>query len=150
MMGFHSPDSSSELGIHSNIIKFPELKRFDAQKKILLVDDDEDIRVMLRFTISKVFPHVQIVEAPSGLLASVKLAKAPYDLVISDVNMLDGDGIWLHFVMEQYHSTTPLVFFACSPEHIPAVARSRKVFAKTDANGLVNELIARWNTDETR
>lgn len=148
MMGFHGPDSSSELGTQSNIIKFPELKRSNAQKRILIVDDVEDIRIMLRLTISKVFPRIQIVEAPSGMLASVELAKASYDLVISDVNMLDGDGIWLHFFMEQYHSKTPLVFFACSPEHIPAAARSRKSFAKTDANSLVKELFAQWGDHE--
>lgn len=149
MMGFNGPDSSSESHCQTKLIKFPRLKRSRAQKRILIADDVEDIRIMLRFTISKIFPEVQITDVPSGMAASVELVKSHYDLVISDVEMPNGDGIWLHFFMEQYHSHTPLVFFACSPEHIPPVARSRKAFAKTDANGLLSELLVQWGADET-
>lgn len=148
MNGFHSPDSSPESDFQTKTIRFPRLKRSSVQKRILIVDDVEDIRIMLRFTISKIFPQVQITDVPSGMVASVELVKSHYDLVISDVDMPNGDGIWLHFFMEQYHSHTPLVFFACSPEHIPPAARSRKAFAKNDANGLLSELLAQWGADE--
>ena len=149
MMGFHSSDSSPESDLQRKSIKLPRLKRSNAQKRILIVDDVDDIRLMLRFTISKVFPQAQITEAPSGMVATVELVKSHYDLVVSDVDMPNGDGIWLHFFMEQYHSNTPLVFFACSPEQIPPAARSRKAFAKTDADGLLSELLAQWDVDET-
>lgn len=149
MMGFQSPDSSRDSDLQTTVIKYPRLKRSNAQKRILLVDDVEDIRIMLRFTISKVFPQVQITDAHSGMAASVELVKSHFDLVVSDVDMPNGDGIWLHFFMEQYHTNTPLVFFACSPEHILLAARSRKAFAKTDANGLLSELLALWGADET-
>lgn len=150
MIGFHHPDSPSERDFQPNVVKFPGFRRSETKKRLLIVDDVEDIRVMLRHTILNKFPQVQVTEASSGMTASIELKKNTYDLVISDVNMLNGDGIWLHFLMEQYHPGTPLVFFACSPERIPLSARSRKAFAKTDAQGLMNELLRHWDGHETR
>ena len=132
------------------ILNFPKFKQSIAKKQILIVDSAEDIRTMLRSKFSRVFPQAQFKDAYSGMTASVELARSTYDLVVSDVNMPNGDGVWLHFFMEQYHSNTPLVFFASSPDHIPAVARSRKAFAKTDADGLLSALLDVWGGDETR
>lgn len=146
MIGFHGPDSSPEWESQAKIVKFPQIKRSDAKKRILIVDDVEDIRLMLRFTIARTFPQAQMTEAVSGMMASIELARSSYDLVISDVNMPDGDGLWLHFFMEQFHAGTPLVFFACSPERMPPAARSRKAFAKTDLDGLLKELLAQLDT----
>lgn len=148
MIGFHGPDSSPEWESQARIVKFPRRKRSDAKKRILIVDDVEDIRLMLRLTISRIFPQVEITEAPSGMMASIELAKGTYDLVISDVNMPNGDGIWLHFFMDQFHAGTPLVFFVSCPERIPPSACSRKAFSKTDADGLLNELLLQWGGNE--
>lgn len=150
MIGFHSSDSSPERDVQPNVVKFPRFKRCEAKKRILIADDVDDIRLMLRHTIHNTFPQVQVTEASSGMMASIELKRNAYDLVISDVNMLNGDGIWLHFMMEQFHPDTPLVFFACSPEHIPPSARSRKAFAKTDSQGLMNELLHQWDAHEAK
>jgi|GEM_PF-3166837 len=148
MIGFQSPESSPDWESQTNLVKFPRRKRSNVKKRILIVDDVEDIRLMLRLKIANTFPQMQIVEAASGMMASVELAKSSFDLVISDMNMANGDGLWLHFFIEQCHADTPLVFFVCSPERIPSAVGTRKVFAKTEANGLLNELLVRWGTNE--
>lgn len=63
------------------------------RKKILLVDDEEAIRKMVRAILGE--DHYDFAESSNGLEAQVLLDKQPFDLVISDVIMPDCDGIEL-------------------------------------------------------
>lgn len=126
-----------------NVLEFPKTPHLGAEKKILIVDDVEDFRLYLRVKISNKFPGVQITESQSGIMASVELRKNNFDVVISDLRMPDGDGVWLHFFMEQYHAQVPLMFFTSSPESVPK-AVNRKIFAKEEVQNLLGELRDQW------
>jgi DNA-binding NtrC family response regulator len=63
------------------------------RKKILLVDDEEAIRKMVRAILGA--DNYDFAEASNGLEAQALLDKTAYDLVISDVIMPDCDGIEL-------------------------------------------------------
>lgn len=64
-----------------------------ALKKILLVDDEEAIRKMVRAILGN--DNYEFCEAGNGLEAQAVLEKQLFDLVISDVIMPDCDGIEL-------------------------------------------------------
>ncbi len=63
------------------------------RKKILLVDDEEAIRKMVRVVLGDELYEFE--EAGNGLDAQKFLGKQPFDLIISDVIMPDCDGIEL-------------------------------------------------------
>jgi len=66
------------------------------RKKILLVDDEEAIRKMVRVILDDDLYDIQ--DAANGLEAKALLEKQSFDLIITDVIMPDCDGIEL--VME--------------------------------------------------
>jgi DNA-binding NtrC family response regulator len=63
------------------------------QKKILLVDDEEAIRKMVRAVLGNEL--YEFGEAVNGLEAQALLGKQHFDLIITDVIMPDCDGIEL-------------------------------------------------------
>ena len=63
------------------------------RKKILLVDDEEAIRKMVRAILGN--DLYEFGEAANGLDAQVLLEKQKFDLIITDVIMPDCDGIEL-------------------------------------------------------
>ncbi len=63
------------------------------RKKILLVDDEEAIRKMVRAVLGSEL--YEFGEAVNGLDAQAMLEKQKFDLIISDVIMPDCDGIEL-------------------------------------------------------
>ncbi len=62
-------------------------------KRLLVVDDSKEIRSLLIFFLHEHFGEV--LESSSGRDALQKLSQHPIDLVISDLQMADGDGRWL-------------------------------------------------------
>jgi CheY-like chemotaxis protein len=65
-----------------------------APRTVLLVDDDEDMRLYLRSCLrSLVFPFDRVIEAADGLEALRLIRSESIDLVISDVGLpgLDGE-----------------------------------------------------------
>lgn len=62
-------------------------------KKILLVDDDNIFRTTVIKAIGK--KGFKVLEAESGSAAWAIIQSESIDLVVSDVQMPDGDGVWL-------------------------------------------------------
>lgn len=60
---------------------------------ILIVDDSRTVRTMVRGALEA--EHYQVVEAPDGASALKTLEASPADMVITDVNMPEMDGIHL-------------------------------------------------------
>lgn len=112
----------------------------DPGKRILVVDDMDDARLLIRCGIEKTIPEAQIRESQSGMKAAVELAKHKFDLVVSDLDTMGGSGFWLHCFMAEYHQRTPLVFFTSSPDQLEQLSRSRKVYSKTNMAGLLKEI----------
>ncbi len=63
------------------------------QKRILIVDDEESIRRMVRVILGE--DQYSFIEASNGLEAQARLEKDPADLILTDVIMPDCDGIEL-------------------------------------------------------
>lgn len=76
----------------------------------------------------------------SGWSAAVELARHKFDLVVSDLDMEDGNGFWLHCFVSEYHTSTPLVFFTGDPEKASQLKTSRKVFDKLKIDSLFDEV----------
>jgi len=62
-------------------------------KKIMIVDDSASMRMMVTFTLRE--GGYEVVEAVDGINAMEKLWREPIDMMITDVNMPNIDGIEL-------------------------------------------------------
>ena len=62
------------------------------KKRILLVEDHEDLRTLIADTLSKEY---EVLEAPNGMVATQLLCKVDVDLILSDIMMPLKDGITL-------------------------------------------------------
>jgi len=75
---------------------------FRRPARILVVDDEEPVRVMMGATLERQGHDVQF--AASGREAIAKLERNVFDLVLTDIVMQDGNGIVL---LERIHSQQP-------------------------------------------
>lgn len=71
--------------------------------RVLVVDDEPDLREFLIFTIGSEFP-VEFHEAGSGSEAVAILKKLPLDLVLCDFNMPDGNGKFVYDFLSKLDS----------------------------------------------
>lgn len=92
------------------------LERSARISSLLLVDDDPGILYVLEQKLLEKF-NVRLMLADSGNAAADALLKFPFDLVVSDVQMPKGTGIWLHKFMKRATPHIPLIFFTSSPEN---------------------------------
>jgi DNA-binding response OmpR family regulator len=94
-------------------------------KRILIVDDDPDIHLLLEAAIGA--PDRQIESAYDGLAGLRCVEEAPYDLVMTDVNMPGLDGMAL---LERIRGVRPetrvvVMTVASTPENIVRAIRER-------------------------
>jgi DNA-binding response OmpR family regulator len=75
--------------------------------RILLVDDEEPIRVSLSTYLRRVGHDVTL--AGNGVEALRALGEGTFDLVVTDVNMPDMDGIEVVMKLKEASSRVPLV-----------------------------------------
>jgi two-component system chemotaxis response regulator CheY len=83
------------------------------KRRILVVEDSASTRSLVR-TILEEDASYEVTEAQSGFDAMRLLPRSKYDLIITDINMPDVNGLELiHFIRrsEQYRST-PLVIIS--------------------------------------
>src|SRR5277367_6020506 len=85
-------------------------------RKVLIVEDSASTRAFVRAVLeSKEFAGplggCEVVEASSGFDAMRLLPRGPYDLIITDINMTDINGLELiRFIRgSAHHRTTPLL-----------------------------------------
>ena len=85
-------------------------------RRILVVEDSASTRSFIRSALegSGTLGSCDIAEASSGFDALRLLPRGPYDLVITDINMPDINGLELvRFIREsEQHSTTPLIIIS--------------------------------------
>lgn len=82
----------------------PDYGRFT----ILVVDDEEDLRNAIIFDLKRKGFHVFSAESGSKALGLIKANNI--DLVISDVRMADGDGMFLLGQIQALGKKVPLIF----------------------------------------
>ncbi len=75
---------------------------------ILVIDDDEDLRMINRATLESAGYRVET--AGDGIEALLRLGGSTYDLVLSDVDMPNLDGFKLLEMVSQKGITTPVIF----------------------------------------
>jgi len=106
-----------------------------AAKRILIVEDSVSTRSLVRAVLeasdwdSTVGP-IEVTEAQSGFDAMRLLPRMRYDLIITDINMPDVNGLELiHFIRrsEQYRTTPLIIISTQSTER--DVARGKKLGA---------------------
>ncbi len=80
-------------------------------KKVLLVDDQDPLRVMTRILLERRFPHAQFDEASDGAVALDRMVNHRYDLVISDWKMPNISGYDLLLWLRDNPLTKNIPFF---------------------------------------
>jgi two-component system, chemotaxis family, chemotaxis protein CheY len=98
---------------HRNAVR-GALPGLESPMRILVVDDSAGARTYIRgaLEMSSDFPALELVEASGGFDALRLLPRGPYDLVITDINMGDINGLELvSFIRghDQYASTPVLL-----------------------------------------
>lgn len=90
------------------------------EKKVLLVDDMRGVRMLVeRFLLRIGFEKNHILSAENGKIAFDLIQKEKFDLVISDLNMDEMNGIELVRSCRQFHGNDELTFFILSSEVDP-------------------------------
>lgn len=92
------------------------MKRF-TNKKVLVADDSQTMRMFILFHLIKMLPGVQIMEAENGAAAVQKLMRQDVDLILTDMNMpeLDGAGV-IRAVREGLKKPTPIIVITTKGE----------------------------------
>ncbi|MES2693683.1 MAG: response regulator [Verrucomicrobiota bacterium] len=75
--------------------------------RILLVDDDDPLRNILRVTLEKMGHHV--VEARNGKEALRLCQAEPPDIVLTDIVMPEAEGIELIGALRRFHSDVKII-----------------------------------------
>jgi two-component system, chemotaxis family, chemotaxis protein CheY len=88
-------------------------------KKVLVVDDSETMRMFIFFQLIKLLPGVQLMDAENGLDAIEKLKQQDVDLILTDMNMpeLDGAGVILT-VRQVFKKDTPIIIITSRGENL--------------------------------
>ncbi len=88
-----------------------------ANKRVLVADDSQTMRMLLLFHLIKMLPGVQIVEAVNGAHALEKLKLQDVDLILTDMNMPEMDGAGLICaVRQELKKDTPIVIITTRGE----------------------------------
>jgi two-component system chemotaxis response regulator CheY len=86
-------------------------------KRVLVVDDSQTMRMFVFFHLIKLLPGVQLVEAENGLDAIERLNQQDVDLILTDMNMpeLDGAGV-IRAVRQVFKKDTPIILITTKGE----------------------------------
>jgi two-component system chemotaxis response regulator CheY len=86
-------------------------------KRVLVVDDSQTMRLFIFFHLIKLLPGIQLMEAENGLEAIEKLNHQDADLILTDMNMpeLDGAGV-IRAVRHVFKKDTPIILITTKGE----------------------------------
>ena len=84
--------------------------------KVLVIDDNEFIRLGVKQFLQEAFPLVEVGEANTGLRGIAAVHQEPWDLAIMEISLPDLSGLEL---LRELHSTVPrlpLMVLSLHPE----------------------------------
>ncbi len=100
-----------------------------AHKKILIVDDEEDIAWALSKSLGKSYYDFEINCVNAGDKALVLLSNKKYDLVVSDIRMPGRNGMQLILdIRKKYHKTKIIIMTAYGSQKIKEQVENRGGF----------------------
>jgi DNA-binding NtrC family response regulator len=89
-------------------------------KRILLIDDDDDIRILLSEVLSQ--EGYDVYEAQNGAEGLREMRKRHHDAVLSDYHMPRMDGTTFLEISRMVWPETPVILASCDPEFIEGSA----------------------------
>lgn len=93
-------------------------------KRVLVVEDDRNVRDYLAAALESAGRELEIVAASNGREASERLSAAEFDLLLTDLNMPEVNGIELVRVVRSSFPNLPIVLMSgASSEWRPDLAR---------------------------
>jgi DNA-binding NarL/FixJ family response regulator len=111
-----------------------------ARTRVLLVDDDADVRLMLRIRLE--MTNIDVVgEANDGLHAIEVMAEAKPDIVIMDLMMPGVDGIEATRTIKAEWPNVRILGYTSFPTHKLVEAGADLSFPKTDTEALVQAVV---------
>ena len=99
----------------------PAVLQAEKPRKILVVDDDPDILLLAKKVIASAGYEVTAVK--DGIEAIMQLSVQKYDLVLSDIDMPNLDGLRLLEILRQKNITTDVVFLTAQDQDEAAEER---------------------------
>ena len=127
-------------------------------RRVLVVEDSSSARALVRAMLEDAafagaVGGCEVVEATSGFDAMRLLPRGPYDLIITDINMADINGLELvHFIRRsEHHRATPLLIISSLAENrdverglaLGADAYLTKPFTAEQLRGTCTQLLAK-------
>ncbi len=113
----------------------------ERQKRVLIVDDEEDLTWTLSKKLSKDSDKFELTCVNSGREAMEVLNQLPFDLVITDVRMPEVSGLDLLVkVKDLYPSTKVIIMTAYGSSDVQKVANERGCFRYIEKPFEINEL----------
>jgi len=86
-------------------------------KRVLVADDSQTMRMLLFFHLIKMLPGIKITEAVNGADALEKLKLQQVDLILTDMNMPEMDGAGLiTAVRNELKRATPIIIITTKGE----------------------------------
>jgi len=124
-------------------------------QRILIVEDSETMRALLASTLEELDEPVKITEAASGFEALRRLPRDHYDLIVTDINMPDINGLELVSFAKQDGSYRDIPLIIISTEgserdrekglELGADAYLVKPFDPAELRSIARDLLARRN-----
>lgn len=99
------------------------MKVQNAFKTVLLVDDESDFHDLYTCQLEQ-FTSIKILHAKSGKEAYALMAEQKVDVVISDINMPNGNGLWLLDKLAAEYKDVPVII-ASSMDMVEDELKSR-------------------------
>lgn len=145
-----------EMGIGYSLNIFPSynvgtkkkdiLQNQSAGRTVMVVDDDDDFRVILRDRLERM--GVQCLEAENGEVARLELKKNQVDLLITDYHMPKMDGLELIDWLQQTQRDMPIIFVSGDlsvpvrekAEHAKVYAILEKPCSLSELSSIVKEV----------
>jgi predicted regulator of Ras-like GTPase activity (Roadblock/LC7/MglB family)/DNA-binding response OmpR family regulator len=86
-----------------------------SKKRVLVVDDEQDMLWMLQRNLNKGMPDVEVLTASSGEEALALLSDTPIELVITDINMPGMNGLDLLIEINNRYPETGVIIMTAYP-----------------------------------
>ncbi len=88
-----------------------------SDKRVLVADDSQTMRMLLLFHLIKMLPGIRVTEAVNGADALEKLKVQQVDLILTDMNMPEMDGAGLiTAVRNELKRATPIIIITTKGE----------------------------------